>query len=94
MFSADVGPRRPHDTSPLLRRGEVGAIIPARALDVAQDLEDVEHSLEGLTVGIQDVVLEDLLRPLQHQVVGVPARFRHLLRKVARAVACYREHRP
>ena len=94
MFSADVGPRRPHGSSPLLLRGEVGAIIPAQDLDASQDLEDIEHSLEGLTVGIPDVELEALPRPLQRQVVGVPARFHNLLRKVARAVACYREHRP
>jgi len=88
-----VGPQRPQGSSPLLRRGEVGAIILAQAMDVARDLEDVEHCLEGLTGDLSDVELEDVPKALQRHTVGVPSQFRRFLRKVARVMSFYHEHR-
>lgn len=61
---ADVGPRRPQGSSPLLRRGDIGDMILARALDVAQDLEEVKHYLEGLTDEFSDIDLQDVPRQL------------------------------
>jgi len=90
--TTDVGPRRPQGSSPLLRRGEVGAIIPAQAMEASRELEDVETCLEGLTGDLSDLELEDVPQALQRHTIGVPARFRRFLRKVARAVACYPKH--
>ena len=76
------------------RRGELGALVVAGGVDSAQDLADVEESLDRLLADVQDVYLDDLPRGLQRHVVGVPARFRQFLRKLASLVAMYRAHRP
>lgn len=86
--------RRPHGVSWKQRRCEAGALMPMQDSDVAQDLDDVEHSLESLLMDIQDVDIDELPRPLQHHVFGVPARLCQLLRKLAREVVAYHEHRP
>ena len=91
---ADVGRRRPHGVPKKQRRGEPGALVLAENVDAAQDLADVEESLDRLLVDIRDVGIDDLPRGLQRHVVGVPARFRQFLRKLASLVAIYREHRP
>jgi len=57
------------------RRGEPGALIVAGGADSAQDLADIEESMDRLLADIQDVALDDLPRGLQRHVVGVPARF-------------------
>ena len=76
------------------RWGEPGALVLAENVDAAQDLADVEESLDRLLIDIRDVDLDDLPRGLQRHVVGVPSRFRQFLRKLASLVAMYREHRP
>jgi len=74
--------------------GEPGALVLVQNLDAAQDLADVEESLDRLLRDIRDVDIDDLPRDLQSYVFGVPARFRQFLRKLASLVAIYREHRP
>ena len=91
---ADVGRRRPADLPRRQRRGEPGALIAAGGADSAQDLADIEESLDRLLADVQDVALEDLPRGLQRHMVGVPARFSQFLRKLGSLVAMYRAHRP
>jgi hypothetical protein len=54
----------------------------------------VEQNLEGLTADIPDMTLEEVQRRDQCHTVGVSGSMSRLLRRVARAVMCYREHHP
>ena len=90
----DVGRRRPHGVLKKQRQREPGAPVLAENVDVAQDLADVEESLDRLLVDIHDVGIDDLPRGLQRHVVGVPAQFHQFLQKLASLVAIYCEHRP
>jgi hypothetical protein len=54
----------------------------------------VEQNLEGLTADIPDMTLEEVPRRDQRHTVGVSAAMGRLLRRVARAVVCYRERHP
>jgi hypothetical protein len=87
--NTDVGPYRPPGTSPIQRRGEVAA-----APQYAEDYQVVEQNLEGLTADIPDMTLEEVPRRDQRHTVGVSAAMSRLLRRVARAVVCYRERHP
>jgi hypothetical protein len=87
--NTDVGPYRPPDTSPIQRRGEVAA-----APQYAEDYQVVEQNLEGLTADIPDMTLEEVPRRDQRHTVGVSTSMSRLLRRVARAVMCYRERHP
>jgi hypothetical protein len=88
--NTDVGPYRPPGTSPIQRRGEVAAAAP----QYAEDYQVVEQNLEGLTADIPDMTLEEVPRRDQRHTVGVSAAMGRLLRRVARAVVCYRERHP
>jgi hypothetical protein len=88
--NTDVGPYRPPGTSPIQRRGEVAAVVP----QYAEDYQVVEQNLEGLTADIPDMTLEEVPRRDQRHTVGVSAAMGRLLRRVARAVVCYRERHP
>jgi hypothetical protein len=88
--NTDVGPYRPPGTSPIQRRGEVAVATP----QYAEDYQVVEQNLEGLTTDIPDMTLEEVPRRDQRHTVGVLAAMGRLLRRVARAVVCYREHHP
>jgi hypothetical protein len=59
-----------------------------------EDYQVVEQNLEGLTADILDMSLEEVPRRNQHHTVGVSASMSRLLRRVARAVMCYRERHP
>jgi hypothetical protein len=54
----------------------------------------VEQNLEALTADIPDMPLEEVPRRDQHHTVGVLGSMSRLLRRVARAVVCYRERHP
>jgi hypothetical protein len=88
--NTDVGPYIPPGTSPIQRRGEVEAATP----QYAEDYHMVEQNLEGLTADIPDMTLEEVPRCDQRHTVGVSAVMGRLLRRVARAVVCYRERHP
>jgi hypothetical protein len=88
--NTDVGPYRPPGTSPIQRRGEVAATAP----QYVEDYQVVEQNLEGLTADIPDMTLEEVPRRDQRHTVGVSAAMGRLLRRVARAVVCYRERHP
>jgi hypothetical protein len=85
----DVGPYRPPGTSPIRWRGEV-APVP----QYAEDYQVVEQNLEGLTADIPDMSLEEVPRRDQRHIVGVLGSMSQLLRRVVRAVMCYRERHP
>jgi hypothetical protein len=86
----DVGPYRPPGTSPIQRRGEVA---PVPQWD-AEDYQAVEQNLEGLTTDIPDMPLGEVPRRYQRHTVGVSESIGRLLRRVSRAVVCYRERHP
>jgi hypothetical protein len=52
----------------------------------------VEQNLEGLMHDVPDMPLEEIPQHDQRHTVGVPASMGRLLRRVARALVCYREH--
>jgi hypothetical protein len=54
----------------------------------------VKQNLEGLTVDIPDMTLEEIPRPDQRHTVGVSTAMGRLLHRVARAVVCYHERHP
>jgi hypothetical protein len=87
--NTDVGLYRPPGTSPIQRQGEV-VVTP----QYVEDYQVVEHNLEGLTAEISDMTLEEVPRCDQLHTVGVSASMSRLLRRVARAVVCYRERHP
>jgi hypothetical protein len=87
--NTDVGPYRPPSSSPIQRRGEVPT-----APQYTEDYQTVEQNLEGLTADIPDMTLEEVPRRDQRHTVGVSAAMSRLLRRVARAVMCYRERHP
>jgi hypothetical protein len=86
----DVGPYRPPGTSPIQRRGEAA---PVARWD-AEDYEAVEQNLEGLTADVPDIAIGEIPRRYQRHTVGVSESLSRLLRRVARAVVCYRERHP
>ena len=52
MSIADVGKRRPANMPRRQRRGEPGALVVAGGADSAQDLADVEESLDRLLADV------------------------------------------
>ena len=52
-------------------------------LDLTQTLAELQDHIEGLTLGILDVEIEELLMKLQHQTIGVPGRWMRLLCMIA-----------
>jgi hypothetical protein len=54
----DVAPFRPPGTSPIHRRGETGAMA-GRVVEV-EDLEQIKQNLEGLTMDIPDITVDEL----------------------------------
>jgi hypothetical protein len=59
-----------------------------------EDYQVVEQNLEGLTADIPDMPLEEVPRQDQRHTIGVSGSMSRLLRRVARAVVCYRERHP
>jgi hypothetical protein len=60
----------------------------------AEDYQEVEQNLEGLTADIPDMPLGEVPRHYQRHIVGVSKSIGRMLRRVARAVMCYRERHP
>jgi hypothetical protein len=85
----DVGPYRPPSTSPIQWRGEVATVS-----QYDEDYQVVEQNLEGLTVDIPNMSLEEVPRRDQRHTIGVLGSMSRLLRRVARAVMCYHECHP
>jgi hypothetical protein len=55
------------------------------------DIEDIKHNLDGLTMNIHDITVDELHRRYQCYTVGVLASIGRLLCRVAWAVVCYSE---
>jgi hypothetical protein len=60
----------------------------------AEDYDAIEKNLEGLTTYIPDISIEEILRRYQRHTVGVSNSLSRLLRRVVRALVCYRERHP
>ena len=92
---ADVGPVGPVGLAPTVRREgpDAGALsLVPPGVDTS---ETVARNLEGLLEGVPDYQgVEEV--PIEHQIhtVGVAPTLHRLLRRVARAAVCYREHNP
>ena len=84
---AHVGVARPRGAYPLDRRAR--ACFMPQGDDIIGELEE---NLERLTLDIPGADIDDLLTRYQRSTIGVPGRFKRLLRRVARAVMCYYEH--
>ena len=90
-----MGPVRPIGLAPTARREGKGAGALALVPPGVDTSETVALNLEGLLEGVPDYQgVEEV--PIEHQIhtVGVAPRMHHLLRRVPRAVVCYREHNP
>jgi hypothetical protein len=59
-----------------------------------EDLEEIEHNLEGLTMDIPDITVDELPRCYQCHTVGVSSSIVRLLHCVAWAMVCYHEKHP
>ena len=68
----DVGPFRPPGTSPVQRRWEATVVA---GWDV-DDYKAIEQNLEGLTAGILDMSIDEVLRHFQHHNVGMAGPLR------------------
>jgi hypothetical protein len=79
--NADVAPFRPPGSSPIQRCGEASAAVGQGV--VAKDLKDIEHNLEGLTMDIPDIIVDELPRCYQRHIVGVSTSIGRLLHRVA-----------
>jgi hypothetical protein len=82
----------PLGSSPSQRRGEIG-VVAGRGV-VVEDLEEIEQNLEGLTMNIPDIMVDELLRRYQCHTVGVSTSIGRFLRRVAQAVVCSNKQHP
>jgi hypothetical protein len=90
--NADVAPFRTPGSSLIQRYGEIGAVA-SRGL-APEDLEEIKHNLEGLTMDIPDFIVDELPRRYQRHNVGVSTSVGRLLHHVAWVVVCYLEQHP
>jgi hypothetical protein len=81
LNNADVVPFRPPGSSPIQRHGEIGAVV-GRGV-ATEDIEEIEHNLEGLTMNIPDITVDELPRCYQCHTVGMSASIGRLLHHVA-----------
>ena len=92
---ADVGPVRPIGLAPEARREGQGVGVLALAPPGVDTTETIARNLEGLLVGVPYYQgVEEVPIASQIHTVGVEPRMHRLLRRVARAAVCYREHNP
>jgi hypothetical protein len=87
-----VAPYRPLGSSPIQRQGEVG-FVTGRGF-VAEDLEEIEQNLDGLTMNIHDITVDELPLRYQCHTIGVSTSIGRLIRRVEREIVCYKEHHP
>ena len=81
--------------APEARSDEQGIAALALAPLADDTVETVARNLEGLTIGILDYMgIEEVPIAFHIHTVGVEPRVHCLLRRVAWAVVCYREHNP
>ena len=59
-----------------------------------EDLEEIEQNLEGLTMNIPEITVEELPRCYQLHTIGVSTSIGRLLHRVAWEVVCYNEQHP
>jgi hypothetical protein len=64
-----VVPFKPVGSSPIQRRGEIGAVV-GRGV-ASKDIKEIEHNLEGLTMDILDIIVDELPRRYQCHTVGI-----------------------
>ena len=72
--------------------GEAVGRAILRDLDIAETLAVLQDQIKGLTLGIQDVRIDELPLRLQCHTTGVPSRWTRLLHMIAQAVTCYQQH--
>ena len=56
------------------------------------ELDEMEENLQCLTMGIQDISIDDLPRHYQCKNTRVSGHFGRLVHRVARAVMCFHEN--
>jgi hypothetical protein len=64
----------------------------AQNCETTKEIEEIEHNLKGLTMGIPYPHIDDLPCQYQCHTIGVSGRIAHLLWRVAHEVVCYHEH--
>lgn len=95
LWYVDVGPTRPLGLAPEAQREAQGTGALALAPPGVDTMETVTQNLEGLLVGVPDYQgIEEVPIASQIHTVGVEPRMHRLLRRVARAAVCYKEHNP
>ena len=82
----------PPGSSPIQIRGEIGAVVGQGVAD--EDLKEIKHNLDGLTMNIPEIMVDELPRRYQYHTIGVSTSIGRLLRRVAWAVICYSEQHP
>jgi hypothetical protein len=87
-----VAPFRPPGSSPIEIHGEIGVVADQGV--TTKDLEEIEHNLEGLTMDIPDITVDELPQCYQCHMVSVSTSIGHLLHRVAWEVVCYHDHYP
>jgi hypothetical protein len=59
-----------------------------------EDLEEIEKNLEGLTMNILDITVDELPRRYQCHTIDISTSIGRMLRRVALVVVCYSEQHP
>lgn len=91
---ADIGPirpmARPREVDAPVER-VVGRVVLSD-LDIAETMAQLQDHVEGLTLGIPDVQIDELPMRLQRHTTSVPSHQMMLLHMIAQVVACYHQH--
>ena len=84
-----MAPYRPPGSYLIQIRGEIGVMVGEGV--VVEDLEEIEQNLEGLTLNILDITVDDLPQCYQRHKVGVSTSIGRQHHQVARGVIFYIE---
>ena len=57
-------------------------------------IKEIEHNLEGLTMDIPDITVDELPRCYQRHTVGISASIGRMFHHVAWEMVCYHEEHP
>jgi hypothetical protein len=87
-----VAPFQPPGSYPIQRCRDIGTVV-GRGM-AAEDIEEIEQNLEGLTTNIHDITVDEFPRCYQRHIVGVSTSIGRLLHQVAQEVVCYSEKHP
>lgn len=82
---------RPRVAAVVLVGDAIGRVV-LHDLDIAKTLAVLQDQIEGLTLGIQDVMTDELPLRLQRHTTGVPSCWTRLLHMIVQAVTCYHQH--